>query len=228
MRGMSIFINSLGREVDDMIDGMPHQKEFFMAINISVVAALNHSGKQTIRNLKLGKLGIKWKFDNPVAVKFLEKYGNFEKLSPYRGEITRTTKKEIRRIVTKGAEKNMTYSQMARLIRDQGEHGVFSLARGKLIAVQELGAGYREGAKVAISQLKAKYPERIVAKRWITVGDGDVRTTHLQNQKDRWIDSDQAFSGTGEQYAPSADFNCRCTFEQQILAPGKSISDINT
>lgn len=65
-------------------------------------------------------------------------------------------------------------------------------------------------------------------KIWATSEDEKVRPEHMANEAEGWIDFEDTWSGTGDEFAPSTDINCRCTSTHQItgIKDGKSIHHI--
>lgn len=62
-------------------------------------------------------------------------------------------------------------------------------------------------------------------KAWETSNDEKVRPEHIANQAEGWIPMEKTWKGTGDDYAPSQDINCRCTSTDRIIGI-KSISGI--
>jgi hypothetical protein len=82
------------------------------------------------------------------------------------------------------------------MIRDQAVEGVFSRARGELIAVTEMGRAYGAGQYGQVEEYRARFPDLVIEKMWLTARDEKVRETHQQNEDDGWIPFDAIFSGT--------------------------------
>ena len=59
-------------------------------------------------------------------------------------------------------------------------------------------------------------------KEWQAKKDMKTRPTHAQNESDGMIPLDQPFSGTGDEYAPSQEFRCRCTSSTEIVGVKKN------
>lgn len=137
-------------------------------------------------------------------------------LSERDGSILKTTRDELRRIISKGLEEGQSYGEIAKQIQETDPF-VFSKYRAKLIAVNEVGRAYgwanHEPARVLQGE------GYVLQKEWTTSHDDKVRETHAANEGDGPIPLDSAFSGTGDQYAPSSvDINCRCTSSHKITA----------
>lgn len=202
-------------EISMMLSRLPEKKSIVDAILASMKVTMLAGGKRGIKAMKLSRFGITFDLKNKQALRILEEKKTLE-LSNYRGNIDGTTKKAISKILLDAANAGTPYTEVSKLIQEQGKAGVFSQARGELIAIQETGRAYGDGNKIVVDDFKAQYPSRQVMKHWVTVGDDRVRDEHLQNEKDGWIPSEQLHSGTGEPNAPSTDFRCRCFEEYQI------------
>jgi hypothetical protein len=61
-------------------------------------------------------------------------------------------------------------------------------------------------------------------KKWNTSADEKVRPTHALNGSQGWIPFEKTWAGTGDEYAPSHDINCRCTGTDRIIGIKKTAS----
>lgn len=213
--------NTLEQNIKEMLGNIPGVNEMTDAILNSMGLASVRGGKTTIQALKLYKFGMSFSLENPRVVELLKQKKTLE-LSERAGSISHTTKSRIRQILIDGAKSGASYTQMSEQILAQAVEGVFSPARGELIAITEVGRAYGSGQRILCEDFLTRYPEQRLEKRWITVGDGDVRETHKANQDAGWIDFRAKFPGTNEDQAPSEDFRCRCTYEQRIAEDKKS------
>lgn len=134
-------------------------------------------------------------------------------LSVRDGSTLKTTRDELRRIVADGIDKWSSYSEIADQIEELDPF-VFSASRAKLIAVNEVGRAYGFANFEPARVLSENY---VMEKVWDTKWDALVREEHLQNEDDGWIPLDQPFSWTWDMFAPSEDFNCRCTGSDRIV-----------
>lgn len=148
-------------------------------------------------------------------------------LSDKKGSISRTTKNKLLDILEKGISDGKSYGAIAKEIREVDPF-VFSRARAKTIATNELGRAYGwanyEPGRVLTEE------GYILVKYWQTSEDDKVRPTHMQNQEADKVDFTAEFPGTGDMYAPSTnDINCRCTSTHEIvgIADGKGIRHIH-
>lgn len=138
---------------------------------------------------------------------------------------TQTTRDELRSILSKWVAEGNSYGEIAKDIRSVDPF-VFSKSRAKTIAVNEIGRAYGFANHEPGSELNRQ--GYVLKKIWATSEDDKVRPEHTQNEAEGFIDFEEAFSGTGDQYAPSTDINCRCTSTHQItwINDGKSIIPI--
>lgn len=203
-------------DFDNILDGMPQKTVIADSIVRQMKSSMKKSGKDLVKKLDLGEFGISFDIEGVEATRFLGDKLKLE-LSNAKGNIDYTTKSRIKEILTKGANDGLTHAEVAKQIKAQADHGVFSIARSELIAQTEIGRAYGKGSNIPLEEFAQNFPERQTEKRWNTVGDGDVRTTHLDNQDDGWINFNQVHSGTSEMFAPSMDFNCRCVEEYRII-----------
>lgn len=217
--GFGYSLNTFEKKVNDMLDGMPYVEDVADEVVVSMRAAMLKGGNQIVKDLGLKKLGISFDLKNPRALKIVDAKKHLE-LSERAGSISKTTRDRIHDILVDAADNGKSYQTVAKEIQEQAIEGVFSKARGRLIATYEIGAAYGEGTNIPIVDFKAKYPTRSAQKRWSTVGGGvanNVRQTHVDNEDDGWVDYIAKHTGTDEDFAPSkVDFNCRCHEQYQI------------
>jgi hypothetical protein len=151
--------------------------------------------------------------ESEPAVRFLRKMQTLH-LSERDGSIYKTTKQQILTILRDWVRLGKSYWEIAREIRDT-QPFVFSKARAKLIAVQETWQAYGwanfEPAKIMSSRWFK------MEKHWWTSRDDRVRPTHTDNMKQWWIDIKKIWTWTWDMYAPSKEFNCRCTSTFRIV-----------
>ena len=197
-------------EVERILANLPGKETLADAIVVTGSATMLKGGKNIVKKLKLGEFGISFTLKNPNAIRFLAAKKTLE-LSNFRGNISNTTKDRVQAIIVSAVDSGASYQQTAELIRDQATSGIFSKARGEMIATREAGVAYEQGNKIPVDEFRTKNPQYSVIKYWQTVEDDRVTETHKQNQDDGWIDFGQAFSGTGDQQAPGSDNpRCRC------------------
>lgn len=191
-----------------MLEDMPYQEDLADDLELLASQTMLRAGKAQISKMKLGSAGIVFSLNHPEAVSYLEALKELH-LSNYRGSINRTTKDKIKKLLVDGANEGLSYTEVAKQITAQGKAGVFSQARGELIATREIGFAYSKGERVVVDDY-VQETGAVIEKNWLTANDGSVRDTHTQNQNDGWISINDYFSGTGEDAAPSNDFGCRC------------------
>ena len=202
--------------IEDYIKDMPKKESVAMSIVGGMSGAMKRAGDKIVKKFKLEQFGISFSLDNPNAKSFLKKKTILE-LSNGSGTIDATTKKGIQKILVDGVSEGATISQISVRIRDQYDNGVFSVARGELIAQTELGRAYGQGNRIPMDEFEQNVEGQHVEKKWQTVGDDRVRATHKSNQDEGWIVLKQNHVGTNEQQAPSKDFGCRCVEGYQIV-----------
>jgi hypothetical protein len=207
-----IQINATKKQIKKMVEDMPNQEEIAEAINDKAETTLYKGASTTVDKYGLRKWGITSQDITGRATKFLGDKLSHE-LSNASGNIHSTTVERINEILYDSYEQGKTYQQTARLIKEQGDAGVFSQARGEMIAVREIGLAYEEGSYEPMLELKEQNPDRSVEKFWSTVGDDKVTETHTQNEEEDWVDLDFVYEATGgDDHAPGSDNpRCRCT-----------------
>ncbi len=210
-----IIDNINDEEFDERIEfflrNMPGVEDIADRLFSSEALSMRKGGKTIIKSLKLSDFGISFSLQHPEAKSYLRTKHTIEKLSNFRGNISGRTKTKITDILVKGIAEGKSPTELAKLIRKQGDAGVFSIARGEHIAQREIGMAYAKGNRIPIDDFAREFPDRPPEKRWNTVKDSKVRATHTTNEKDGWIPLAQNHSGTGEDQAPSQEWRCRCT-----------------
>lgn len=214
-----------GREIAELVENIPGQEAVVETIAIFWRGAMLKGGKRSVTDLNLGEEGISFSLTNKQAVKWLKnkkivetakpgsaawtKAANELRLSNYKGNIHTTTKERIKNILSQAANEGWSYNRTADAIRAAGESGVFSKARGELIAVREIGSAYEQGKFIPVDDFAKAFPDRQPEKSWLTKNDNRVTPSHTKNQDQGWIKHDEEFTGTGDLTAP-ADTNPRC------------------
>ena len=199
-------------EIEQLVDGMPGDVEIVEDVVATSRTSYNRGARVQHAKLGLAKIGISWTIVNDDAADYLSKLRTVH-LSDYRGSISGETKKRIIRLVKDAVLNGNTYDEMAKTIRDQGEAGVFSKARGELIAVNQVGNAYGEGNNRMVRRAIEETGKK-VKKSWLTTGDDRV-TPECQAYEDKgWIDFEANFTnefGTSDQRAPrKTNPRCRC------------------
>jgi hypothetical protein len=222
------------KEIEKAVEKIPGKEKYAETMATIWGATMLRGGKTLNRQLELG---ISYSLKNKEAIKWLKnkkifetapvdspewtKARDFLRLSDYRGNIDFTTKEKIKTILEKAANEGWSYQKTSKLIQEQGEAGVFSQRRGEEIAVREIGIAYEEGKKQVMDESCKKNSDREHTKAWSTANDGKVRASHMQNQKQGWIEYDKNFKGTGDSHAPSHEYGCRCATLYRIGPPPK-------
>lgn len=203
-------------EMNALLVGMPDTRLLVDVLIQYIGIGMQRGGNDRIKEYDLGQFGISFDLASLEAQIILDARRRFE-LSPFKGTISSTTNQKIVEIVQTGLKDGLSYSEIAQKIVDQTKSGVFSYARGQLIATTEIGRAYGKGSLQMMTKITSKTGRR-VNKKWISVGDLKVRTPHTINQEQGWIEVTQRFIGTGDVQAPSEkDFNCRCTMGFEIV-----------
>ena len=210
--------NFIDPNINIILSELPEKENIAKAIVATMQLSMARGAKSVIKKLALGQFGISFNLKNKESISFLSKKLSHE-LSNYRGNINKTTTDKIGGIINTSMKKGRSVGATAELISRQGKEGVFSVARGELISVTETGRAYGKGARIPIDEFKLTNPTRPVLKLWQTAGDERVRPSHIDNEGDGWIDYNATHSGTGEKFAPSFDFRCRCAEQYDIPAP---------
>lgn len=212
----SIRTNTLDDDISLALDEMPGKEKMSEEIVAAMKVSLDKGARTITRDLSLAKFGVSFSLINAEAKKFLDAKKSLE-LSNFRGNITDTTKKHILTILRDALTSGQSYEVTSTQIQEQGDAGVFSQARGELIATREIGIAYEVGNNIPIEQFQALNPDRLVYKFWQTVEDERVTEKHRQNQANGWILFSETFSGTGDQRAPGSDNpRCRCFTKYEI------------
>lgn len=171
------------------------------SIKISVVAGANNVIAQTGAALEFA-------IDDARAIAYAKKHAASQV-----SKVGKTTKNILNSIVTNGVEEGLSYGQIAKQIKDR--YADFAVSwpqahiqnRAHAIAIFETGDAYEHGSQMVAEELAAEGLE--MEKKWLTVGDSKVRSSHAANQAQGWIPINQEFQ-SGHMRAPT-DPGCRCT-----------------
>jgi hypothetical protein len=210
--------NFVDPNINVVLSEMPEKENIAKAIVATMQVSMARGAKSSIKQLDLGQFGISYNLKNKESISFLSKKLSHE-LSDYRGNINKTTTDRIGKIINTSVEKGMSAGETAELIRQQGKAGVFSVARGEMIAITETGRAYGKGSRIPIDEFKLTNPTRPVLKLWQTAGDDRVRPSHRANASQGWIPYEATHTGTDEKFAPSMQPRCRCAEKFNIPAP---------
>lgn len=203
-----IQIKAVKDEINNLLDDMPENENIAEAIGQSGKEVYEKGAEAAHLQLNMAKVGIDLGLINPRAIDYLKKKKTLN-LSDYKGSIKRTTKKQIIKILTDAAESGQSYQDTAKQIMEQGDAGVFSQARGQLIATNEIGHAYGEGNHEMVS-IYHQETGAIVQKCWLTVNDDLVTEECMANQDEGWIEFEEQFD-SGDDIAPrDSNPNCRC------------------
>jgi hypothetical protein len=152
---------------------------------------------------------------NPRAVAYLKVHG-----AELVTGINETTRSRIQTIIAEGAERGLSYDEIADMIADAfaqfappGDKLVDLLlgdrtrSRAEIVAITELGMAYEAGNAIVIDDLEAGGLK--MQKKWLTVGDGNVSDICRGNAVQGWIDVDEDFQSGHA--TPLGHPLCRCT-----------------
>lgn len=219
-------------QIDLLVSRIPEKDAIGETLAIYWRASMLKGGTSTVRQLKLGELGISFSLQNKQAIKWLkakkvletsepgsaawEKAKNELRLSNYKGNIHFTTKTRIREILIEAAENGYSYQQTSKLIQAAGEAGVFSQARGELIATQELAGAYERGKKIPMEDFEREFPDRKPEKHWKSVLDGRETPECRERDQQGWKPLDWDFIGYD---TPPGHIRCRCALLYRVPPP---------
>lgn len=195
-------------EINKMLDDLPENEIIADAVASGGQTSYLKGAKTAHHQFSMAKVGIDFSLINPDAIDYLNKKKTLH-LSDYKGSITRTTKRQILKILTDAAESGQSYQDTAKQIMAQGDEGVFSYFRSQMIATNEIGHAYGEGNNEMVD-IYQNETGAVIEKCWLTVNDDSVTEECMANQDMGWIGFDEHFS-SGDSIAPrDGNPNCRC------------------
>ncbi len=195
-------------DVADLLDELPEIENIASDLGTTAGDTYKKGTRDAHKKLKMAEAGISFEIMNPKATEYIEKLKTLH-LSDYRGSITRETKKKIQQLLLEGIDKGTSYTEMSRQIKEQGDAGVFSRARGELIAVNQVGTAYGTGNDEMIREYM-KETSAIIQKKWEDVGDDHVTPECTLNSEQGWLGMDEHYP-SGDTHAPRASNpRCRC------------------
>lgn len=203
-------------DIRDILNGIPHQDLLAEKIVLTMKDTMKRGAKKQIKKHNLAKYGISFSLENREARQFLGDKMELE-LSNYRGNIHGTTKKKIGAILKKSEQEGLSYAKTSKLIQSQGKAGVFTQARGEMIAVHEVNNAYEKGRETVTSEFLRTHPDKKAIKWWVTMGDDDVTDECLMNEAKGEIDFHEPFP-SGDMHAPRGGHpRCRCHTSDKIV-----------
>lgn len=218
-------VKGIRDEIQAWLDGMVEVDRIAADVTATARATFKKGGKYAHETLNMGDYGVSFNLLNNDAVEYLDALTDLH-LSNYRGSITYTTRKRLITILSEAATTGMSYQETAKLIRAQGDAGVFSQARGELIAVRETRAAYETGKRKMVDLFEKQTGTRS-AKSWVTVGDANVTPECASNQAAGWIEKEATFPSGDLQPPRSKNPRCRCHVAWTVLEPTQLPSDLN-
>lgn len=144
---------------------------------------------------------------NERALEFLKAYGAKE--VKY---ITETTREQMREVLAKAFEENLSVGQVTERIRAKFEE--IGQGRAATIARTETLSAVSAGQEQKRQDWQAQFPDQKLKKMWISAQDDRVRDSHV-NLDGKSVDVNDAFEN-GLKYpreeggAPEEVINCRC------------------
>lgn len=220
------------KEIDLLVSRIPEKDAVADTLTLFWQASMLKGGKTIVRQLKLGEMGISFTLQNKEAIRWLNakkvletsepgsltwsKAANELRLSNYKGNIHFTTKTRIKEILVEAAEKGYSYQQTSKLIQAAGDAGLFSQARGELIATQELAGAYERGKKIPMEDFEQEFPDRKPEKRWKSVLDGRETPECRDRDAQGWKPLDWDFVGYD---TPPGHVRCRCALLYRVPPP---------
>lgn len=196
-------------EINALLDDIPGNEGIVDDIVGTARPTYKKGVQNGINDLDLARYGIDFSLVNEQAVKYLQDLKDLQ-LSNYRGSINRQTRDRIRQILRESADTGRSYTETSKLIKEQGDAGVFSKARGELIAVNQIGHAFGQG-NIEIVDAFRKQTGSIVQKFWQTVEDTRVTEECALNEDVGWIGFDEGFPSGDERAPRASNPRCRCT-----------------
>ena len=196
-------------EINALLEDMPEGDGLVEDIVVTAKPTYETGAKKAVKELSMGKYGVSFELINDEAVDYLRSIEELQ-LSDFKGTINRNTKDRIRRILIEAAETGKSYTETSKLIQEQGKAGVFSRARGELIATNQIGHAYGEGNQDMVNKF-VEETGSFVQKLWQTVEDDRVTPECAENEDAGWIGNTEAFPSGDEQAPRSDNPRCRCT-----------------
>ena len=145
-------------------------------------------------------------YNTEIPVKYTEKFWELN-LSNFKWSISRTTKRNVTKILKKWLIENVWVWQMSKQIRALSG-SLFSKSRAEMIAVTEIGKAYEYWNLFPVKQLNQIWIAML--KLWSSVWDAKVRESHRANESEWRKPVDYVYWATGTDTAPTG-VNCRCT-----------------
>lgn len=220
MRNLSVFnekyvrliTKDLNDEINELNEEMPYWDEIvsilLSAAGLSMLRGASREGK---RHPIIKPYAIDLQHEG--AISYLQQLRTLH-LSQAKGSIMEHTQRQIAQIIAEGLNEGMTYTQMAKLIQQQGVAGVFSQARAQRIAVDQLTKAYSYGKELQVNDFIRRTGARM-SKLWSTVGDEKVSEDICRpNEAQGWLPWKALFQ-SGDSNTPG-HINCRCDLITRI------------
>jgi len=193
--------------IDEIFENMPDD-EFVEEIIANSKAPMVLGAGTTIKKHKLGKFGISFDLQHPLALEYLQTDRPL-----LLAKLSETTKNGIKPILEQALSQGWSYTDTAKLI---SENYALSDTRATMIAVNEIGHAYEVGNMIPLHD--ANDAGLNAQKYWSTVRDDKVTEQCATNEGDGWIGSEELFT-SGDDSAPRDGHpRCRCTTKTRIVS----------
>jgi hypothetical protein len=190
--------------IDDDIDDIFDELDDTIMIDHVIESAedtIKFGANYRIGKEKLGRFGIKFDLDHPLAVEYLQTDRPL-----VLAKMKDTTKDLIKPLLKEAVEKGTSPQELADLL---SENFAFSRERSLMIAVNETGHAYEYGNQIPMQDLAEE--GYTVKKKWQTVNDDRVTEECRANQAMGWIDIDENFDSGDSEPPREGNPRCRCT-----------------
>ena len=148
----------------------------------------------------------KWKTHPTYATqKYLEKWLE-EQDWLFRGSILYETKREIIGLMKKAIDENRTIWKLSIQVEKLWDR-LFWKTMATAVAITEIHNAFENGKRIAIQDLVNEWKQ--IQKYWLTCNDDKVRETHMQAQKEWWVDIEYIYNSVWVRMPPWW-YNCRC------------------
>jgi len=208
-------------EVEKLVGDLPENEYIAEDIVVTSRTSYRKGARTAGADIDIGKYGISFDIVNGDAIQYLQRLRDLH-LSNFRGSISRTTRDRIRKILIDAAQSGQSYADTARQIREQANAGVFSQARGELIATNEVGNAYSQGNMDMVDRFTEKVGEVDAWKRWEIVSN-ELDDECDDNNGEGWVPTHHVFS-SGDT-APLAHPRCLCFLSFQVTPKGEEPTD---
>jgi uncharacterized protein with gpF-like domain len=206
---------SVREDIDAFLEGLPENEEMVNDIGQTVNDTYKRGARDINAKLGMAKVGVSFDLVNEDAANYLRTVKNLQ-LSNFRGSIQRETKARIQKILVDAIEEGTAYGEVARKIKSQAEAGVFSRARGELIAVNQVGRAYGNGNDTMVRRFMLE-TSSLVQKSWQTVKDQNVTEECKHNEEQGWLGMEESFLSSDKIAPRLSNPRCRCVTSYRVV-----------